>query len=211
MKILLADDHKLVRAGLVLVLQQMDSSAEFLQVGSGREAIKMAHDNPDLDLVLMDLDLPDGSGLEALAAINASSQIPVVILSAMEAQTTVSRAIGLGARGFIPKSASGEVMVNALLRVLSGGTYFPPAYSDENEGDAGGDAPNLTQRQLEVLRLMVKGNSNKELANELGISENTVRVHVSAIISALDATNRTEAAYSAMCLGLIPRAQTTFL
>lgn len=207
MKILLADDHKLVRAGLVLVLKQMDDSAQLLEAGTGREAVAMAEDNPDLDLVLMDLDLPEGSGLEALTAINASNaSLPVVILSAMEDQAMVSRAMELGARGFIPKSASGEVMLNSLRLVLSGGICLPPGYGDTGRGAGGAELPNLTHRQLEVLRLMAQGNSNKEIARELGISENTVRVHISAIISALDATNRTEAAYSAMRLGLIPRA-----
>lgn len=207
MKILLADDHKLVRAGLVLVLKQMEDGAELLEAGTGREAVAMAEGNPDLDLVLMDLDLPEGSGLEALSAINASNtSLPVVILSAMEDQAMVSRAMELGARGFIPKSASGEVMLNSLRLVLSGGICLPPGYGDTARGDGGSELPNLTHRQLEVLRLMAQGNSNKEIARELGISENTVRVHISAIISALDATNRTEAAYSAMRLGLIPRA-----
>lgn len=207
MKILLADDHKLVRAGLVLVLKQMESGIELLEAGTGREAVALAEAHDDIDLVLMDLDLPDGSGLEALSSINAKSlSVPVVILSAMEDQAMVSRAMELGARGFIPKSASGEVMVNSLRLVLSGGICLPPGYGDGARGEKNAELPNLTHRQLEVLRFMAQGNSNKEIARELGISENTVRVHISAIISALDATNRTEAAYSAMRLGLIPRA-----
>lgn len=207
MKILLVDDHKLVRAGLVLVLKQMEDGVELLEAGTGREAIEMAQSSPDIDLVLMDLDLPEGSGLEALSAIHAKTpSMAVVILSAMEDQTMVSRAMELGARGFIPKSASGEVMLNSLRLVLSGGICLPPGYGEAGRGEGDGQMPNLTQRQLEVLRLMAQGNSNKEIARELGISENTVRVHISAIISAMDATNRTEAAYSAMRLGLIPRA-----
>ena len=206
MKILLVDDHKLVRAGLVLVLKQMQDGIELLEAGTGREAIEVASGAPDIDLILMDLDLPEGSGLEALTAINAKNPaVPVVILSAMEDQAMVTRAMELGARGFIPKSASGDVMLNSLRLVLSGGICLPPGYGDTARGD-NPELPNLTQRQLEVLRYMAQGNSNKEIARELGISENTVRVHISAIISALDATNRTEAAYSAMRLGLIPRA-----
>lgn len=206
MKILLADDHKLVRAGLVLVLKQMQDGVELLEAGTSLEAIAMAEENKDLELVLMDLDLPDGSGLEALSAINAKAPtLPVVILSAMEDQAMIARSMELGARGFIPKSASGEVMINSLRLVLSGGICLPPGYAD-TQRSSGDERPNLTQRQLEVLRYMAQGNSNKEIARELGISENTVRVHISAIISALDATNRTEAAYSAMRLGLIPRA-----
>lgn len=142
-----------------------------------------------------------------MSAINANNgKVPVVILSAMEDQAMVSRAMELGARGFIPKSASGDVMLNSLRLVLSGGVCLPQGYGDGARGDAQSSMPNLTNRQLEVLRLMAQGSSNKEIARELGISENTVRVHISAIISALDATNRTEAAYSAMRLGLIPRA-----
>lgn len=207
MKILLADDHKLVRAGLVLVLKQMQDGVELLEAGTSLEAVALAEENNDLDLVLMDLDLPDGSGLEALSAINAKAPtLPVVILSAMEDQAMIARSMELGARGFIPKSASGEVMINSLRLVLSGGICLPPGYADTQRSNGGEERPSLTQRQLEVLRYMAQGNSNKEIARELGISENTVRVHISAIISALDATNRTEAAYSAMRLGLIPRA-----
>ncbi len=207
MKILLVDDHKLVRAGLVLVLKQMEDGIDLIEAGTGREAIEMAKTTSDIDLVLMDLDLPEGSGLEALTAINAKNpKLPVVILSAMEDQTMVSRAMELGARGFIPKSATGEVMLNSLRLVLSGGVCLPSGYGDVPRGETNMEIPNLTQRQLEVLRLMAQGNSNKEIARVLGISENTVRVHISAIISAMDATNRTEAAYSAMRLGLIPRA-----
>ena len=207
MKILLVDDHKLVRAGLVLVLQQMEEGVELIEAGTGREAIETAAAQPDINLILMDLDLPEGSGLDALSAINAANpSMAVVILSAMEDQAMVSRAMELGARGFIPKSASGEVMLNSLRLVLSGGVCLPPGYGDSAQMDSNEDMPNLTQRQMEVLRFMAQGNSNKEIARELGISENTVRVHISAIISALDATNRTEAAYSAMRLGLIPRA-----
>lgn len=207
MKILLADDHKLVRAGLVLVLKQMEEGVELLEAGSGREAVELFKANSDLDLVLMDLDLPEGSGLEALDAIHAQNDaLPVVILSAMEDQAMVARAMELGARGFIPKSASGEVMVNSLRLVLSGGICLPPGYGEKGRSEDAADMPSLTHRQLEVLRLMAQGNSNKEIARDLDISENTVRVHISAIISALDATNRTEAAYSAQRLGLIPRA-----
>ena len=207
MKILLVDDHKLVRAGLVLVLQQMEEGVELIEAGTGREAIETAAAHPDINLILMDLDLPEGSGLDALSAIHATNpNMAVVILSAMEDQAMVSRAMELGARGFIPKSASGEVMLNSLRLVLSGGVCLPPGYGENAHSENSEDMPNLTQRQMEVLRFMAQGNSNKEIARELGISENTVRVHISAIISALDATNRTEAAYSAMRLGLIPRA-----
>ncbi|PCI38475.1 MAG: DNA-binding response regulator [Rhodospirillaceae bacterium] len=211
MKILLADDHKLVRTGLVLVLKQMENSVEILEAGTGQEAIEMALGNSGIDLILMDLDLPEGNGLEAMTAIHAQHPtLPVVILSAMEDQTMVSRAMKMGARGFIPKSASGEVMVNSLRLVLSGGVCLPPGYNEPQKGEGDAKTPSLTQRQMEVLRLMAKGSSNKEIARGLSISENTVRVHISAVIGALDASNRTEAAYSAMRMGIIPRVSTTF-
>jgi len=211
MKILLADDHKLVRAGLVLVLKQMDTSVDLLEAGSGREAVDIARENTDLDLVLMDLDLPEGSGLEAMVEINTLyPKLPVVILSAMEDQSVIARAMKMGARGFIPKTASGEVMVNSLRLVMSGGVCLPIGYNDAQRGEEDSEVPNLTHRQMEVLKLMAKGSSNKEIARHLEISENTVRVHISAVINALDATNRTEAAYSAMRMGIIPRVNATF-
>ncbi|MDH5771644.1 MAG: response regulator transcription factor [Rhodospirillaceae bacterium] len=207
MRILIADDHKLFRAGLVLVLKQLGDDLEISEAGTGAEAIEIATTEPTPELILMDLDLPGTNGLEALSAINAVKvDIPIVILSAMEDQITISRAMELGARGYIPKSASGDVMINSLKLVISGGVCMPLGFGengDKNKTDT--STPNLTRRQLEVLRLMATGNSNKEIAHDLGISENTVRVHISAIITALDATNRTEAAYSAMRIGLIPR------
>lgn len=207
MRILIADDHKLFRAGLVLVLKQLGENLEITEAGTGKEAIDIAVGEPSPELILMDLDLPGMNGLEALGAINqAKADIPVVILSAMEDRATIARAMELGARGYIPKSASGDVMINSLKLVISGGVCMPPGFGENSEGRKGGaNIPNLTRRQLEVLRLMATGNSNKEIAHNLGISENTVRVHISAIITALDATNRTEAAYSAMRIGLIPR------
>ncbi|MBF0248221.1 MAG: response regulator transcription factor [Alphaproteobacteria bacterium] len=207
MKILLVDDHKLVRTGLALVLKEMEPGIVLFEAGGANEGVELAKATPDLDLVLMDLDLPDGSGLDAMVDINASNpKLPVVILSAMDDRPMITRALDMGARGYIPKSASGDVMQNSLRLVLSGGICLPPGYGDVARGDGGDDAPSLTQRQLEVLRLMAQGNSNKEIARALGISENTVRVHISAIINTMNAANRTEAAYSAMRLGLIPRA-----
>ena len=206
MRILIADDHKLFRAGLVLVLKQLGDDLDICEAGSGKEAIEMAASAPSPDLILMDLDLPGGNGLEALTSIHASNpDVPVVILSAMEDQVTISRAMELGARGYIPKSASGDVMINSLKLVISGGVCMPPGFGENGHGAGSANSPNLTRRQLEVLRLMATGSSNKEIAHNLGISENTVRVHISAIITSLDATNRTEAAYSAMRIGLIPR------
>ncbi|MCK5445992.1 MAG: response regulator transcription factor [Rhodospirillaceae bacterium] len=206
MRILIADDHKLFRAGLVLVLKQLGDDLDIIEAGTGKEATQQAVSQVNLDLVLLDLDLPEGNGLEALVSIHdAKPELPVIILSAMEDQVTISRAMELGARGYIPKSASGDVMVNSLKLVLSGGVCMPPGFGDQGNRSGASDAPTLTRRQLEVLRLMATGNSNKEIAHRLSISENTVRVHISAIISALDATNRTEAAYSAMRLGLVPR------
>ena len=206
MRILIADDHKLFRAGLVLVLKQLGEDLEILEAGSGKEAIELAASTPSPELVLMDLDLPGGNGMEALTSIHATApDMPVIILSAMEDQVTISRAMELGARGYIPKSASGDVMINSLKLVISGGVCMPPGFGENGKKGGDDDGPNLTRRQLEVLRLMATGSSNKEIAHSLGISENTVRVHISAIITALDATNRTEAAYSAMRIGLIPR------
>ena len=206
MKILLVDDHNLVRSGLALVLKHMADNTEILEAESAGDAVTLAAETPGLDLVLMDLDLPDFNGLEAMQKINKTQpKLPVVILSGMEEAQTVSRALGLGARGFIPKSADGDTMESALRKVLAGDICMPPGF-DLSELEVGSQsAPNLTQRQMEVLRVMAQGSSNKEIARELDISENTVRVHVSAIISALDAANRTEAVYSAMRLGLIER------
>ncbi|MEO5373179.1 MAG: response regulator transcription factor [Alphaproteobacteria bacterium] len=218
MKILIADDHGLFREGLRLVLQQLDSNLQVVEASDFHQAVAAATsgENLDLSLVLLDLSMPGMPWQEALAALRANTpDLPVVILSATDDRPLVMQAVKLGASGFIPKSSNSRVMLGALQLVLSGGVYLPPALveqspsgqSHHSRGEAMADGTEgaiLTPRQREVLALVGEGKSNKEVARLLELSEGTVKLHVTAILKALNVNNRTRAVVAASQLGLTP-------
>ena len=206
MNILLVDDHPLFLEGLRHVLQQLDDSLSIQSCGSCEEALTLVED--DFDLVLLDINLPGMSGLDGLQQIrHRLPATPLVVMSASEDRNKVLRAIELGAKGFIPKSSTPDVIINALQLVLSGGVYLPMAVLETvNSSQAKtstADGQSLTPRQVAVLKLLAEGHSNKTIANRLTMAENTVRVHVSAILRFLDVSNRTEAGLAAMRMGLL--------
>lgn len=208
MKVLLIDDHGLFREGLSLLIQQQAQElgvelpiCEVLEAGSMREALEVARRHPDLELVFLDLGLPDGAGAETVHAWRQYLPlVPVVVLSADDRTDTVMSAIDAGAVGFIPKTARWPDMRQALETVLSGGVYLPslpPAANDSGfavlDDDADVAAMGLSSRQLDVLRLLVEGKSNKDICRELGLSESTVKTHLAAIFRKLEVTSRTQA------------------
>lgn len=208
MKFLLIDDHPLFRQGLKGIAQRLDGAAEVLESASYEQARALLGD--DLDLVLLDLRLPDMDGLEALAAIRAGfPTLPVVIVSASEDKQDIMAALRLGALGFISKASSADVLENALRLVLAGDVYLPSGLMLSPDGGGAGwprnpeGAPSrgLTDRQAEVLRLMAKGESNKQIARALNLSESTVKVHVTAILRALGVTSRAQAIVAALQQG----------
>jgi DNA-binding NarL/FixJ family response regulator len=168
------------------------------------------HEKPDL--VVLDLNLPGMDGLHGLARLReASPATPVAILSATDDREHVHQALALGAAGYIPKSAGSDVILNAIRLVLAGGVYLPvslvqPDSAEPPETELNGSSDvshGLTPRQHEVLELLTQGLSNKQIARRLDVAENTVRVHVAAILRLLGASNRTEAGYRALRLGLV--------
>ncbi len=201
MRILLCDDHALFRDGLELVLEQLGEPVELTGVGDAEAALaEVRAGEDDLDLVLLDLGLPGMDGFAALERLRRDHPaVPVVMLSASERARDVKRALDAGAAGFIPKSTRGSVLLSALRLVLSGGVYVPPLMLDAAEG---APAPDLTPRQVEVLRLMARGLTNKEISGVLGIAAGTVKTHIVRIYEVLDVSNRTEAAMRMRELGL---------
>src|SRR3954452_23680186 len=149
MKILLADDHILFRAGLVLVLRQLTHSVEVVEAGSCSEMLSAIDTHPDIAVVLLDLRMPDGDGLVAL--MQRRLVLPVVVLSASEKREDMQRALRTGAAGFMPKTIQPEVMLNGLRLVLAGGTYVPPEMVDTGPTNSDAAHHSLTPRQLEVL------------------------------------------------------------
>ena len=214
MKLLLVDDHALLRDGLALMMAQEFDGLQVLQAGTVAEAHAALRDHPDVRLVLLDLGLPDGDGIEALPRLREAAPGAVLVaLSADEKHETVLAAIAAGAAGYIPKTAQSGVMMAALRFVLAGGVYLPAAVlerraSERRESGAAAGAQRspeglgLSPRQVDVLRLLVEGKSNKLIARDLLMSESTVKTHLEALFRKLGANSRTQAVVAAARLGL---------
>ncbi|MEX0744566.1 MAG: response regulator transcription factor [Phycisphaeraceae bacterium] len=212
MRILLVDDHALFREGLKFLLRSLDAELELEEAGDCAQALEQAS-RQDYDLVLLDLKLPGVNGMDALRALReAVPTTPLVVLSGEEDPHVVREAIERGAMGFIPKSSTPEVLIQALRLVLARGVYLPPTVLNSRAAPAPGASPQadnaaarllgLTPRQADVLRCVIQGKPNKIIARELDISEGTVKAHLSSVMHALGAHNRTEAVYAAAKLGL---------
>jgi DNA-binding NarL/FixJ family response regulator len=202
MKILLVDDHALIRDALRGIIKELAPDAAVLEAADSRQAMHLVKANPDLHLVLLDLNLPDRDGFSVLVDLRSHyGTISCVVLSASQDRGTIVKAIDLGVLGFIPKSSPREVMVNALRLIFSGGIYIPPEALPRGESAkppaaACPSSPadlGLTVRQVEVLALMMQGKSNKAISRILDVAEPTVKHHVSAILKALKVMSRTEA------------------
>ena len=215
MKILLVDDHTLFREGMRLVLSQLDPESEIIEAANCEQAFAAADANPDCDIVLLDLHLPDMPGFAALSVLREKHpHLPVVVLSATDDRGTVLEALDGGAMGFIPKTSSSGVLLGALRLVLAKGVYIPPAVlAAEAAGATPATAPKatkpirpadigLTDRQMDVLGLIVQGKPNKLICRDLGLAEGTVKTHVTAVLRALNVTNRTQAVLAVGRLGL---------
>lgn len=202
-------------------LPQLGRDIAVLEARTGGEALELARDHPDLDLALLDLGLPGTDGLSTLTEFRTRyPAVPVVVVSGVEDRDTMRATLHQGAMGFIPKSAAVQVMLNALRLVLSGGVYVPPELIDAGPASRSSPAPpvpngspqkarprtaadiGLTERQAQVLTLMLQGKPNKIISRELGISEMTVKAHVTSILRVLDVSNRTEAVVAVNALGL---------
>ncbi|MBI3915748.1 MAG: response regulator transcription factor [Betaproteobacteria bacterium] len=207
MKVLVVDDHTLIREALRNVLAELDPACEVLDAPDGAMALRLAGKHPGLDLVLLDLNLPDMDGFAVLADLRQRYPATgVVVLSGVKDQKSVTGAIELGAVGYIPKSTPHEVMVSALRLVCAGGVYLPPeVLAGAHRASRSAGEPQLTEREGEVLALMLEGKSNKLICRKLGVTEATVKNHVTAILKALNVTNRTEAVIAAGRLGWKPK------
>jgi DNA-binding NarL/FixJ family response regulator len=211
MKVLLVDDHVLIRDALRGVLRELTEETTVLEASDYRQATRLIEAHPDLHLILLDLNLPDRNGFTVLADLRKRyAMISVVVLSAFHDRENVVKALDLGALGFIPKSASRDVMVNALRLVFAGGIYIPPEALGRAESKERQPVPGrpvspadlgFTERQMEVLALMMQGKSNKAISRILDVAEPTVKHHVTAILKALKVANRTEAVIAVGSLG----------
>jgi DNA-binding NarL/FixJ family response regulator len=195
MKVLVIDDHPLILDALREILPQLASGVVVRAAAHAGDAIAILDDEPDVALVLLDLALPGTRGLDLLADFLLDYPgVPVVVLSATHDEATVNAALGAGARGFIAKTASPAALLEALRQVLEGTVCRAAAPAPVADcARSGAAALGLTARQGDVLRLLAQGKPNKLICRDLRLSEGTVKVHVSAILKALNVASRTQA------------------
>lgn len=195
----LADDHPIVRAALASALADLAPAVRFREASDAAGALALLDGPPALDLLVVDLRMPGSDGLSTVRALRARApDVPLVVVSAEDDPMHVAPLLALGVAGFIPKSEPPAVIVSALRLVLAGGTYVPPRLAAGAAAPAPGAADaGLTPRQWEVVKLLARGLPNKVIANALGVTEGTVKVHLIAVFRALGVRNRTAAVVAA--------------
>jgi len=206
--VLMADAQVLFRAGMRQLLPALGPGVGVIEAGSAEALMALIERTPHIDLLLIDPSSPGMGGATAVQAVrSARPALPIVILSASEDKGAVDRALALGARGYITKTTPGELTLAALRLVLSGGTYVPATFLTQHfaqpaaSASAAAAAAALTPRQREVLELLARGCPNKEIAQRLGMAVGTVKIHMTAILRALEVKNRTQAVLAAMAMG----------
>lgn len=197
-RIVVADDHPLFRAALRSAVDKAAPGAEVVECASLAEA-KAAMVAGAVDLLLLDLKLSDSEGMAGLAAVRAEQPtVPVAVVSASEDAPVVRRALGLGAAGFIPKSSSLPQMVEAIAAILAGDSWAPDV--PEADDDLAGRVASLTPSQLRILEGLKAGRLNKQIAFDLGVSEATIKAHLTSVFRKLGVHNRTQAVILAKSL-----------
>lgn len=208
--IFLVDDHTVLRQGLHLILEEVEDMKVVGEAGTGADALNMIP-AADPDVVLLDIHLPDMSGVEVAKGLKARGvRAHIIILTVSDRHHDLVEAIRAGARGYLLKSSDAEQVIHAIRQVNLGGTVLPP--NVVQRAFAAAHTPpshtsNLTEREVEVLRLIARGLGNKEIAARLSLSENTVKTHVRNILSKLNARSRAEAAAYAAKIGLISNGE----
>ncbi|CAO3433031.1 LuxR C-terminal-related transcriptional regulator [Azospirillum doebereinerae] len=220
---LIVDDHALVRYGLSLAVRQRFPDASVHEAGTLADGLHKVRSLPELSAVLYDLQMDDSNGREGLELmLRTVGDVPLIVVSGVNDTGIIAGCIRAGARGFVPKGCDSVVLDQALPIVLSGGIYAPPppppppSQRSRQPATAFMEAPSpssvpakvsnpvdqLTERQREVLRLLLEGQSNKEIARALGVLEGTIKVHLRAVMQRLGARNRTQLALAAVKAGL---------
>lgn len=200
-RILIVDDHALVRDGLALLVSTLPGGAQVFTAANAAQALEQAELHAPLDAVLLDCGLPDADGIGLIRALQARcGQAPVVVVSAEEAPQVAERVLQMGASAFVPKSKASANVLTALKLALAQGA------SDHSAAPApapAADAPVLTARQLDILLMLDQGQTNQAIALQLGLAEKTVKNHITGLFAALGAVNRLQAIRQARNCGLL--------
>jgi DNA-binding NarL/FixJ family response regulator len=210
MNVLIVDDHALFRHGLALTLSELFDAPAITEAGSADQAIELLGGEIEFDLALVDLVMPGMNGFEGIKLLHEQlGTAPVVVVSSSDNVADIKAAFDCGARGYVLKSSAAEVLQHALPLILAGEVYMP-AIALNSDDVMAAPAPLatatvrvMTPRQLDVLTLLAKGQSNKEIARNLNMVDSTVKVHVKAILQKLGVKNRTQAAIAGMQQGYI--------
>lgn len=214
MKILIVDDHSLVREGLKAILSLSDLNPNFVEAWDADTVQTQLEQHPDISLMLLDIQMPGCTGLELLQRIvKQRAQLPIIMLSAEHDTDTVTQALNSGASGFLPKNSLNQVLISAIRLVLAGGIYIPREALQKPLTSAATVSPpektthtleslGFTARQIDVLRLLVQGQSNKQICRQIDVAEATVKIHVRAILRSLTVSSRSEAIAKVAQLGL---------
>lgn len=200
-RIMIVEDHAVVRQGLAALLKTVPDLTVVAEAANGAEAVTLFKQHQP-DITLMDLRLPEMSGVQAITAIRKDFPTArIVVLTTYDGDEDIYRALQAGAKGYLLKGMSSDELMNAIRVVQAGHTHIPKLVADRLAERMGG--PELTNRELEILRLIVGGNSNKEIGNQLNISEATVKTHVNSILSKLGVEDRTQATTTAIQRGIV--------
>jgi len=205
MKILIADDHALFRDHLALNLENIAPQTVIVQVSAFSQALKILRDKQDVDMIFVDLDMPDMKWENTIRQLkDIAPNIDIVVVSASEDMRQIMGVLDMDIKGYIPKRTEANVVQEALKKILSGEKYIPQALENmQTDGFFKMTGKTLTNRQSQVLDLIAEGKSNKQIAYEMGVSEATVKLHINALLRSLKVNNRTQAVVTAQKMGLI--------
>lgn len=196
-RILIVEDHALVREAMAQTLRHLEPGVECVEASTADDALQRLGEGSDWDLAVIDLMLPDMNGFSLLAVMaKRFPDIPAIVVSALDDQASVQRAMKAGASGFVPKASSGSELLAAIRIVLDGGIVVPAGAGQDGDRKPGvglNERFGLTAAQMRVLDLLTQGKTNKEIADLLGLSEGTIKVHVSAIFKAMKVSSRAQA------------------
>jgi len=222
-KVLMVDDHALFRDGMRYVLQQLADEVEVFDSGNFLDGMKQAAEHPDLDLALLDLNMPGSDGVNSIHAFSkANPSIPFVVVSGSDQRDDIEKVMECGAMGFISKMSSSKLMLSALRMVLDGGVYLPPQLLQQammglDQGTVSTDKrtdrvnkSGLTTRQMQTLQLLAEGLTNKEVSERMNLAEGTVKIHTAAVYQTLRVSSRLEAVSAARRMGLLPPVESDF-